>query len=266
MGKKTATIKKKAGRRSTAKKRPKKKGSNARAGAIGKGVSTRPGPIDTGESLKQRRTRAGRIVRALKKAYGPVDCALNHKSALQLLIATILSAQSTDENVNRVTPGLWKKYGGPSDFADAPTEQLEADIRSTGFFRQKTKSIQGACRIILDQFGGQVPDNMDDLLKLPGVARKTANVVLGTWFGRNDGVVVDTHVGRLAQRMGLTWTGRDDKDAPKIETDLMEILPQKEWTYFSHAMIRHGRAVCSARKPECGSCILADLCPSAGAF
>jgi endonuclease-3 len=195
-----------------------------------------------------------------------VTCALNHQSALELLVATILSAQSTDQNVNRITPGLFSKYRSPEGYAVVPAEELERDIHSAGFFRQKTRSIQGACRLMVERFGSQVPDTMDELLELPGVARKTANVVLGTWFEKNEGVVVDTHVGRLAWRMGLTWQARNGKDAAKIEADLMELLPRKEWTYFSHAMIRHGRLVCAARSPDCSGCPVDGLCPSAGTF
>ena len=235
-----------------------------RRGQPGTGQSTkRPPPVETGESIEQRRKRAGRIVTTLKRAHGPVTCALNHDSALELLVATILSAQSTDENVNRITVGLFAKYRSPEDYARVPAGELEDDIHSAGFFRQKTKSIQGACRLLVERFGGRVPDTMADLLDLPGVARKTANVVLGTWFGKNEGVVVDTHVGRLAGRMGLTWRARDDKDAPKIESDLKELIARKEWTYFSHAMIHHGREVCTARKPDCQSCSVAKWCPSA---
>ena len=231
----------------------------------GESPSRKP-PVETGESLAQRRRRAARILAGLKRAYGPATCALNHGSALELLIATILSAQSTDENINRLTPQLWAKYRSPGDYVGVPAEELEADIRSSGFFRNKAKSIRNACRIIVTEFGGQVPDSMGDLLRLPGVARKTANVVLGTWFGKNEGVVVDTHVGRLAQRLGLTWRARDDKDAVRIEQDLMELLPRQDWTYFSHAVIRHGRQVCAARKVGCHACPLAKFCPSAETF
>ncbi|MHC4065693.1 MAG: endonuclease III [Planctomycetota bacterium] len=223
----------------------------------------RQAPVETGESLARRRARAKKILAKLKQAYGPVNCALNHSSALELLVATILSAQSTDENVNRTTPGLFAKYRSAAAYAAAATEELENEVHSTGFFRQKTKSIQGACRLIVERFAGQVPETMEELLELPGVARKTANVLLGTWFGQNDGVVVDTHVGRLAQRTGLTWRAKNDKDAVKIESDLMELLPRGAWTYFSHAIIKHGRTVCTARKPDCRSCKLARLCPSA---
>ena len=216
------------------------------------------------ESIADRTKRAGRIVRALKKAYPDADCALTHKSAWELLVATILSAQSTDETVNKVMPVLLERYPTPDALADAQPADVEALIRATGFFRNKTKSITGAAKAVRDRFSGKVPDNMDDLLTLPGVARKTANVVLGTWFGKNEGVVVDTHVGRLSDRLRLAWRHKDGKDAVRIESDLMEVLPQKEWTYVSHALIWHGRRVCSARKPDCEACPLAKDCPSAG--
>jgi len=248
------------------KKAVKAKAAKAGTASTGRAVGSRPGPAKTGESLEARRARAQAILEGLHAAYGPVTCALQHKSALELLVSTILSAQSTDANVNRVTPGLFTKYPNAEDYANAPAEALERDIHSTGFFRQKTKSLQGACRVMVEQFGSQVPDTMEGLVELPGVARKTANVILGTWFGKNEGVVVDTHVGRLAQRMQLTWRAKNDKDAVKIEADLMELLPREEWTYFGHAMIAHGRKVCSARKPACPSCPVAGHCPSAGTF
>ncbi len=222
--------------------------------------------VRTDESLAERKKRAKRILVELRKTYGDVTTALNHENALQLLVATILSAQSTDSNVNKITPRLFRKYRSAKDFADADQHRLEQQIHSTGFFRQKTKSIQRACRLIVERYGGQVPDTMDDLLQLPGVARKTANVVLGTWFRRNEGIAVDTHVGRLAERMALTWRSRNSKDAVKIESDLIELLPRKEWAYFSHAMILHGRRVCAASKPKCLECSLARHCPSAGTF
>lgn len=209
------------------------------------------------------KVRARKTVAALRKLYPEANCALHHESALQLLIATILSAQSTDANVNRVTPGLFAKYPTAEAFAAAPVADLEEAVHSTGFFRQKAKSIQGTCRRLLEAYGGEVPEAMDDLLTLPGVARKTANVVLGTWFGRSTGVVVDTHVGRLAVRLALTWSSKDSKDAVRIERDLMEVVPRETWTFFSHAMILHGRQVCAARKPRCGECSLAKHCPSA---
>ncbi|MFQ5496070.1 MAG: endonuclease III domain-containing protein, partial [Phycisphaerae bacterium] len=179
------------------------------------------------ESPQDRKRRARRILAALRKLYPDADCALTHADPLQLLISTILSAQSTDETVNKVTPVLFAKYKTAAALARAPRATIERIIHSTGFFRQKAKSIQGAARIIADDFDGRVPDTMDELLTLPGVARKTANVVLGTAFGKNEGVVVDTHIGRLATRLGLTWTGKIAKDAVKIERDLMQVLPRK---------------------------------------
>ena len=215
------------------------------------------------EPVDAKKKRARRILTALRKLYPDADCALEHIDPLQLLIATILSAQSTDVNVNKVTPVLFKRYKTAKALADAPRDEVEEIIHSTGFFRQKAKSIQGACRKIMDDFGGKVPDTLDELITLPGVARKTANVVLGTAFGKNDGVVVDTHIGRLAVRLGLTWNGKDSKDAVKIERDLMQVLPRKDWTFAGHSLIWHGRRVCAARKPDCPGCRLAKLCPSA---
>jgi len=216
------------------------------------------------EALDAKKKRARRILTALHKLYPDADCALEHVDPLQLLIATVLSAQSTDENVNKVTPVLFKRFKTAKALADAPREKIEEIIHSTGFFRQKAKSIQGACRMIVDDLGGKVPDTMEELITLPGVARKTANVVLGTAFGKNEGVVVDTHIGRLAVRLGLTWNGKDSKDAVKIEQDLMQIFPRKDWTFAGHALIWHGRRVCGARKPNCPGCRLAKNCPSAG--
>ena len=218
------------------------------------------------ESPEARKKRMRSILTALGKLYPEAKCALTHRDPLQLLIATILSAQSTDETVNKVTPVLFKRYRTAKALAGAPREAVEDIIHSTGFFRQKAKSIQGACARIVEAFKGRVPDQMDDLLTLPGVARKTANVVLGTAFGKNEGVVVDTHIGRLATRLALTWTSKSDKDAVKIERDLMEIVPRKQWTSVGHGLIWHGRRVCSARKPDCDRCTLAKHCPSAGTF
>lgn len=223
-------------------------------------------PIDTGEDVTTRKRRTRRLLTKLRKLYPVADCALQHDSAFQLLIATILSAQSTDETVNKVTPKLFEAYPTPAQLAAAPRKAIEERIHATGFFRNKAKNIQGAAQAIEAEFGGEVPENMDDLLTLPGVARKTANVVLGTWFAKNEGVVVDTHVGRLAHRLGLSWTSRNDKDAVKIERDLMQVVPQDDWTYISHALIWHGRQVCPARKPDCEACTLAKECPSAGRF
>ncbi len=218
------------------------------------------------ETPDQRKKRARRLLSALGKLYPEADCALRHCDPLQLLIATILSAQSTDETVNKVTPILFGRFKSVEALAGAPLEQIEEIIHSTGFFRQKAKSIKGVCRRIVEEYGGEVPDSMDELVTLPGVARKTANVVLGTAFGINEGVVVDTHVGRLATRLVLTWSSKDSKDAVKIERDLIEIFPKKRWTFLGHALIWHGRRVCSARNPACPACTLAKDCPSAGTF
>jgi endonuclease-3 len=218
------------------------------------------------EAASDRKKRARRVLAGLRRLYPDADCALRYHDPLQLLIATILSAQSTDETVNKVTPGLFERFPTPRDFAEAPREEIERLVHSTGFFRQKTKSVQGACRKIVEEFGGKVPATMEQLVTLPGVARKTANVVLGTAFGKNEGIVVDTHVGRLATRLGLTLSSKDSKDAVKIERDLIELFPQKEWTFLGHALIWHGRRVCFARKPNCPGCTLAGHCPSAGTF
>ena len=215
---------------------------------------------------RARIARADRILKGLKALYPDADCALLYSNSLHLLVATILSAQSTDSNVNKVTPGLFKRYPDARALADADPAELQKEIHSTGFFRQKTKSIQGASRRIVEVYGGKVPDTMDDLVTLPGVARKTANVILGTWFKKNEGIVVDTHVGRLAHRMGLTWSSKGEKDAVRIEADLMRLVPRDEWTFFGHAMILHGRRVCSAKKPNCAGCLLSKDCPSAFTF
>jgi endonuclease-3 len=228
--------------------------------------ATRPNVKRSRERQAARRQRAGRIFAALQETYPQAECALRHRSAFELLVATILSAQCTDERVNLVTPDLFRRYPTADAFADAKPDELEAMIRSTGFFRNKTKSLIGMAQVVRDDFAGEIPDTMDDLLKLPGVARKTANCVLGTWFGKNVGIVVDTHVGRLALRLDLLTTARDDKDAVKIEQDLMALFPQKSWTYLAHALIHHGRNVCQARNPKCPACNLAPDCPSAGKF
>jgi endonuclease-3 len=207
-------------------------------------------------SDKTRRT--AEIIKRLKNTYPDAHCALNHTNAFELLIATILSAQCTDERVNIVTATLFRKYRGPKDFVDVPAEELENDIRSTGFFRNKTKSIKAASARLLEVYGGEVPKTMEELLTLGGVARKTANVVLGNAFGIASGIVVDTHVGRLSQRLGLTT----NQTAEKIEQDLMALVPKKHWIMFPHWMIFHGRQICIARKPRCTECVLADICPS----
>lgn len=205
-----------------------------------------------------------RLLETLCSMFPEADCALQHGSALELLTATILSAQCTDERVNKVTPGLFARYRTAADFANADPAELEAAIRSTGFFRNKTKNLIGMGKRIVERFGGKVPDSMEDLLTLPGVARKTANCVLGTWFRKNEGIVVDTHVGRLALRLGLLKDARDAKDAVKIEQDLVPLFPRESWTFLSHALILHGRATCIARKPRCNACKLAKDCPRIG--
>jgi len=220
---------------------------------------------DLNETLDERKKRARRILTALRKAYPDADCALKHENALELLISTILSAQSTDETVNKVAPVLFEKYPSADAIAGAPREAIEEIVHATGFFRQKAKNVQATCAKIVEEFGGNVPQTLEELVSLPGVARKTANVVLGTFFGISEGVVVDTHVGRIATFLALTWTSKNGKDAVKIERDLMEVIPRKSWIYLSHALIRHGRQVCIARKPDCAHCTLAVNCPSAEA-
>ena len=200
--------------------------------------------------------RVSDILQRLDRQYPDVTCALTHKDAWELVVATILSAQSTDVRVNMVTPELFKKYPTVQDFANLEPQQLEPDIRSTGFFRNKSKSVVGAARRVVSEFGGKVPQNMDDLLTLPGVARKTANVVLGTWFGKSEGVVVDTHVHRISRRLELT----KNDDPRKIEQDLMGIIPREKWTLFSHQIIWHGRKLCIARSPKCVDCPLENIC------
>ena len=203
--------------------------------------------------------RVRQIIAGLDQMYPQVTCALTHRSAWELLVATILSAQCTDVRVNLVTPVLFAKYPTVQDFAALEPQQLEPDIRSTGFFRNKSKSVVGAARKMVADFGGRVPETMDELLTLPGVARKTANVVLGTWFKKNEGVVVDTHVTRIARRLELTR----HEDAQKIEQDLMRIIPRERWTDFSHEVIWHGRKLCVARTPKCADCALEKLCHAA---
>lgn len=203
--------------------------------------------------------RTSEIIKRLRKEYPDAHCALNHASAFELLIATILSAQCTDARVNIVAADLFRKYRGPEDYLKVTQQELEKDIHSTGFFRNKAKNIQAACRRIIDEYNGEVPRTMDEILTLGGVARKTANVVLGNAFGIASGVVVDTHISRLSQRLGLT----SNKTPEKIERDLAEIIPKRYWVMFPHWMIYHGRQVCHARKPKCGECVLNDICPSA---
>jgi len=210
------------------------------------------------ETKSQLKERTEKIIKLLKRAHPDAKCALHHSNAFELLIATILSAQCTDERVNKVTADLFRKYRRPEDYLQVPATELQDDIRTTGFFRNKTKSIQGACKMLVEEFDGEVPQSMEDLPKLPGVARKTANVVLGVAYGKAEGVVVDTHVSRLSHRLKLT----KHKDAVKIERDLMEIVPRKNWIEFAHLLIFHGRRVCKARRPLCEQCAVEELCPS----
>jgi endonuclease III len=204
----------------------------------------------------EKRTRD--IIRRLKRAYPDAKTALNYSNPFELLIATILSAQSTDVRVNIVTADLFRKYKKPEDYLKVSARELEKDIHSTGFFRNKTKSIQGTAKLLTEQYGGEVPRTMDELLELPGVARKTANVVLGNAFGIKAGVVVDTHVTRLSHRLALSH----EKTAEKIEQDLIPIVPKKDWVIFPHLMIYHGRKICKARNPLCEECVVEKLCPS----
>lgn len=211
------------------------------------------------ETLEAKRARAVAVLTRLKREHGETHEFLVADTPLDKLVATILSAQCTDERVNKTTPELFRRFPTPQAMAEAGTAEIESLIKSTGFFRNKTKSILGASRKIVTEFGGRVPDSMEELLTLPGVARKTASVVLGNAFGKNEGIAVDTHVTRLTQRWGIT----KQTDPKKIEQELMQILPREEWTSFSHRTIFHGRRVCDAKKPDCASCTLADLCPSA---
>jgi len=237
------------------KKPPKKKSSPARRRAGKRAAKSLP-RASAGRGTDPARVRA--ILKKLDEAYPAVTCALHHDNAFQLLISTILSAQCTDERVNQVTATLFPKYPDPKAFAYANPSELEQDIRPTGFFRNKTKSIMGASKKIFEEFHGEVPKTMEELLTLPGVARKTANVVLGCAFGIASGVVVDTHVQRLAGRLDLS----KNTDPKKIEQDLMQIIPREKWILFSHQLIWHGRRVCQARKPKCIECNLEQLCYS----
>jgi endonuclease-3 len=208
------------------------------------------------------RERVKQLIKVWPKVYPDAHTELNFKTPLELLIATILSAQCTDKRVNMVTPALFKKYRNAKDYADAPPGELETAIKSTGFFNSKAKSIRGATATIAEEFGGKVPNSMEKLRELPGVGRKTANVVLGNAFGINEGIVVDTHVIRLSERLGLTR----QKDPEKIELDLMKLVPQKYWAIWSHWLIWHGRRRCFARKPDCANCEVFKLCPSGKVF
>ncbi len=213
-------------------------------------MATRP------KTAAERQARVKKILATLDKMYPGATCALHHSNAWELLVATILSAQCTDKRVNEVTPGLFRKYPTIRDFANASQQELAQDIRSTGFYNNKAKSVIGAAKRILSDFGGEVPRTIEDLLKVPGAARKTANVVLGTAFGIASGVVVDTHVQRISRRLDLT----KETDPVKIEKDLMKTIPKEKWILFSHQIILHGRALCTARNPRCGACALNPLC------
>ena len=210
------------------------------------------------ESMDELKTRTRDVIRRLKRVYPDAKCSLNHSNPFELLVATILSAQCTDERVNIVTADLFRKYKKPEDYLKVSPRELEKDIQSTGFFRNKTKSIQGTSKMLAEQYGGTVPHTMDELLELPGVARKTANVVLGNAFEIKSGVVVDTHVTRLSHRLGFT----QQKTAEKIEQDLVLIVPKKDWVIFSHLLIAHGRKTCKARNPLCDQCPVEKQCPS----
>jgi endonuclease III len=210
------------------------------------------------ETPAKLRARAKKIIARLEQAYPDATCALRHSNPLELLVATILSAQCTDARVNMVTPHLFAKYKTARDYAAADPRVLEQEIQSTGFFRNKTKSIIGMAQALVERHNGQVPDTMEELTRLPGVGRKTANVILGTAFGKNEGVVVDTHVHRISRLLGLT-----KQDTPeKIEQDLMRLVPRDKWTWFGHTLIQHGRKVCIARRPRCGECVVNRWCPS----
>ena len=241
---------KKSGKKKSVK--PAKRSSSAAR----KVAAAKKTPVKAGPSTGTNPQRVAAILAKLDEAYPSATCELQHENAFQLLISTILSAQCTDVRVNQVTQELYKKYTKPEAFAYANPAELEKEIRPTGFFRNKTKSVMGASRAIVEQFGGQVPRTMEELLTLPGVARKTANVVLGTAYGIASGIVVDTHVLRLSARLDLTR----NNDPKKVEQDLMAVIPQNKWIQFSHQLIWHGRRVCVARKPKCAECNLEKLC------
>ncbi len=211
------------------------------------------------DKIKESINHTKKIIRLLKREYPEAKTALVYKNPHQLLVATILSAQSTDEQVNKVTERLFKKYKNPRDFAKADLEELQEDIHSTGFFRNKAKAIKESSKVIVEKHNGKIPEKLEELVKLPGVGRKTASVVLGAAFNRAEGIVVDTHVKRLSGRLGLS----DKKDPEKIERDLMELVPKKDWIIFSHLLIHHGRAICKARRPNCPECLLNKICPTA---
>ncbi len=206
-----------------------------------------------------KKKRIMEIIKRLEREYGKPGTALKFNNPFELLVAVVLSAQCTDDRVNKITPTLFKRFPGPKEMAEAGLEEVEELVRSCSFFRNKAKNIHAAARMIVERFGGQVPDNMEDLIKLPGVARKTANVVLYNAFGKNEGIAVDTHVKRLVKRLGIC----DEKNPVKIEKELMEIVPRDYWGPVTYLLIEHGRRVCKAKKPDCARCVLRDICPSA---
>ena len=217
-------------------------------------------PLRSEETLQERKERAQQIAESLAEAYPDARCALHHRNAYELLVATILSAQCTDERVNQVTPALFAQFPDARSLAAAPRDQLERMIQSTGYYRAKAKNLQECCQQLVERYDGQVPRSLEALVELPGIGRKTANVVLGTAYGIPTGIVVDTHVARIVQRLGLTA----HKDPTKIERDLMELLPQSKWIDFAHRLIHHGRRICKARRPLCTQCPLDRLCPKIG--
>jgi len=211
--------------------------------------------------MSLKKERVGEVIHTLRRMYPKAKVALRYRNPFQLLIATILSAQTTDAKVNEVTKVLFKEYGTAAALAGAKPVDIEQIVKSTGYYRNKTKLIQAASRALVERHGGKVPESMAELVDLPGVGRKTANLVMGSAFGNAEGIVVDTHVARLSERLGFTR----QKDATKIESDLMKLIPREDWTFFSHAIILHGREVCAARKPNCSECLLNEYCPSARA-
>ncbi|MGD0484884.1 MAG: endonuclease III [Gemmatimonadales bacterium] len=246
-------------RRTTPRRPGKAKAKPARAPKAGRPKAAGTARPTAHAKLPPASERIGPIIARLAERYPEARCSLDHVDPLQLLVATILSAQCTDVRVNLVTKTLFQTYRSAGDYAAADPAVFEEEIKSTGFFRNKTKSVLGMAAALVERFGGKVPDTMDDLVTLPGVGRKTANVVLGNAFGKDEGVVVDTHVARIGALLGLTR----ESDPVKIEQDLMALVPRSQWTLFPHLLIHHGRAVCIARRPRCGECPVADLCPSA---
>jgi endonuclease-3 len=220
-----------------------------------------PSPEVQSATMSLKKERAAEVVHALRRLYPKAKVALSHRNPFQLLIATILSAQTTDAKVNEVTKVLFRSYGTASALASARPNEIESIVKSTGYYRNKTKLVQAASRALVERHEGRVPDSMEELTALPGVGRKTANLVLSNAYGKAEGVVVDTHVARLSERLGFT----KHSDATKVEAELMKLLPREDWTFFAHAVILHGRQVCAARKPNCSECMLNEYCPSARA-